>query len=322
MWSWTTAHRVANLAAAQAHGDLGVDRGSYVDVYAALHAADILLMWRPMPRLFGAYLNEPGSRPGVIVNSQIPTAAQRQTAAHELGHHWLGHGSRIDPDLDLFDDAPRGGVGSTSDERVAEAFASWFLMPRPAVLGCLDLLGVQRPTSPLDAYRLAVLLGTGYQTTVRHLLNLRLLARSTAQSWLAVAPGRLKPKLDRNAPAPATRDRQVWLVDERFHEQTIRPEAGDRIVIRLTGGLAGRAEPPDCFTVLSRRDVVVGDEQWAARCQFQADETHGWELIVEVGPEAAGLETTIAVGSDENSGWHLRAQVAGPRLGLAQQWLE
>lgn len=48
----TEAHRLANLAAAQAHGDLGIDPASFpVDVYGAIGDADVMLIWRPLPRL-------------------------------------------------------------------------------------------------------------------------------------------------------------------------------------------------------------------------------------------------------------------------------
>jgi hypothetical protein len=239
-----------------------------------------------------------------------------------LGHHRFDHGSRIDLGLDLFDDVPAQGVGSTSEERVAEAFASWFLMPRPAVVAGLGLLGVQRPTSPLDVYRLALLLGTGYRTTVRHLPNLRLLTRAVADSWLRVAPGRLKATLDRHAPAPASREGQVWLVDERFHEHTIRPHVGDRVVVRLSGVVTRRARHPRCFTVLSCGEVVA-DTRSAGR-QHEVREARGWELVVEVSPEAAGLEMTIAVECEdgEHAEWRVLTVIDLPRLGQSEQWLE
>ncbi|MBV8992970.1 MAG: hypothetical protein JO287_04530, partial [Pseudonocardiales bacterium] len=84
--TWTDANRAANIAAAQAHHALNVDTATPpIDVREAIAVADVLLMWRPLPRLFGMYINQPGSRPGILVNSEVPRSARRHTAAHELG---------------------------------------------------------------------------------------------------------------------------------------------------------------------------------------------------------------------------------------------
>jgi Zn-dependent peptidase ImmA (M78 family) len=127
MSTWTQAHRIANLAAAQAHRDLGIDTNCFpIDVYRAIEDAGMVLMWRPLPRLFGWYFA--GPRPGILLNNQLDYGSQRHTAAHELGHHILGHGTRADLDLDPLTDRR---AGWTEVEKTAEAFASWFLMPRP-----------------------------------------------------------------------------------------------------------------------------------------------------------------------------------------------
>ena len=110
MTTWSQAHRIANLAAALAHGDLGTDPGQFpVDVYSAIGDAGIILMWRPLPRLFGMYINEPGARPGILINNGLDHASQRHTAAHELGHHVLGHGTHADLELDSLTVQPTGG---------------------------------------------------------------------------------------------------------------------------------------------------------------------------------------------------------------------
>jgi hypothetical protein len=48
------------LAAAQAHGDYGIDTAIWpVDIYGAIYTADVMTLWRHMPRQFGAYVNDP-----------------------------------------------------------------------------------------------------------------------------------------------------------------------------------------------------------------------------------------------------------------------
>jgi hypothetical protein len=152
MTTWLEANRLANLAAAQAHGDLGVDTSAPpIDVYSAIGAAGVVLMWRPLPRQFGAYVAEPGSRAGILINNGLQPAAQRQTAGHELGHHRFRHGTQVDTNLE----APLAQrTVWTAEEKEAEAFSAWFLMPRKAVRMALARLGLERPHAPEDVYQL------------------------------------------------------------------------------------------------------------------------------------------------------------------------
>ena len=60
MTTWAEANRVGMLAAAQAHGDYGIDTAIWpVDIYDAIYTADVVTMWRQMPRQFGAYAQRP-----------------------------------------------------------------------------------------------------------------------------------------------------------------------------------------------------------------------------------------------------------------------
>jgi hypothetical protein len=165
--TWRQAHRVAQLAAVHARADLDVPLDAYVDVVAAIHRADIPLMFRDMPGHFGTYISPATYGPGILVNSGLAMPTLRHTAAHELGHHQLRHGDSVDLDLDLWESqAPEAWTGT---EMSAEAFAAWFLMPRPAVLRGLRLLGTDKPRSAHDAYRLATLLGASFRGVCRHL---------------------------------------------------------------------------------------------------------------------------------------------------------
>ena len=141
MTTWAEANGVGMLAAAQAHGDYGIDTATWpVSIYDAIYTAGVVTMWQRMPRQFGAYLNDRGSRPGILINNGLPYAAQRQTAGHELGHHWWKHGTREDGNLD-----PPGDRRPSwpPEEKLAESFAAWFLMPRKAAMAALDRLGIK-----------------------------------------------------------------------------------------------------------------------------------------------------------------------------------
>ena len=74
----------------------------------------------------GAYLPRPDC-PLAFVNGTEALVRQRFTLAHELGHHWIGHGAMVDEAATIF------GSGRDPREIEANAFAAEFLLPRAAV---------------------------------------------------------------------------------------------------------------------------------------------------------------------------------------------
>src|SRR4051812_12910561 len=109
------------LRAPQVHRDLDIDRGSYVDVFAALEKAGIFCLGRALPRLFGFYYAASDDGPAVLLNATLDEIHLRHTAAHELGHHFFDHGTRSDTNLDIAGAQP--GRGWTPVEMQAESFA-------------------------------------------------------------------------------------------------------------------------------------------------------------------------------------------------------
>ncbi|MGW6278415.1 ImmA/IrrE family metallo-endopeptidase [Kribbella sp. NPDC055071] len=308
MGTWQQANKLANVAAARAHGALEVDLSApRVDVEAAIGRADLDLFWRPMPRLFGLYFNEPDATVGILVNSGLPRGARRHTAAHELGHHLLRHtttvddGSTIDVGGGSIDPLPENGAPRrwTDQEMGAEAFAAWFLMPRRVVATALRLLGRDRPESALDVYRLSVILGTSYATTLRHLPNLKLASPRDTNTWLKVPPGRLKTRLDRGVEPPADRRRDVLVVGAPLSGVPVHTETGDRLV--LPGITAAQVHAPAWLAVAGTTagaefadgvvlDVVDLAEPHTGLLTVEAEADPGWTLTVEAGPQPAGRQ--------------------------------
>jgi hypothetical protein len=263
------------MAAAQAHGRLSVDlTGVNVDVFEAIRVSQTFLMFRPMPRLFGAYLAEYGSASGIIINSGLPRGARRHTAAHELGHAQLKHRTSVDDggtiDTVFGDDTEAIPPAShrrrwTDQEKVAEAFASWFLMPRRVVRNALKVLGTSKPSSAADVYQLSLLLGTSYRTTLRHLVNIKLATPASVNNWAAVAPSRLKAQLDSYAPTPKSRRPDVYQIIEGYGSLVLSVEPSDRLIVP-THLYQREALPPfvevvghsEVGTVLEIRNLVDG----------------------------------------------------------------
>lgn len=227
---WDRVHLIAAREAARAFLQLGVDTTRRVDPFAALEAEGVLALRRPLDRVAGMYLPGDGGRPGALINVLHPPSKQRFTAAHELAHHRRDRLAVLDQETEWI----ARGVGPESDrERIAEAFAAWFLMPRRLVEATLSRLGLQ--TNRLDAegaYALSLELGTSYAATVRHLADMRLLSSQQRDRLLRTAPQAIKRALGAlDAVADAWRD--VWLVRPAQPDRELGVREGDALWVEL-----------------------------------------------------------------------------------------
>jgi IrrE N-terminal-like domain len=298
MTTWAQANRLGMLAAAQAHGDYGIATATWpIEIYDTIYDAGVVTMWQQLPRQFGAYVNDAGSRPGILINNGLPYAAQRQTAGHELGHHWWKHGTREDCDLD-----PPGDRRPAwpPEEKLAESFAAWFLMPRKAAVAALDRLEIKELRSPADAYLLSLLLATPYRTTVRHLPNIRLASAARAEAWIKVQPNVIKNRLDQAADAPVSRKPDVWVLSPRFDGVQFTVHPGDQIVINSPRESCPSVVCPDALTT-----VVVRSTSHAI--QLQAGEEPSEWSRVQV--------------TDISGHWDFAVRVEGQRSGIDSRWV-
>ncbi|MEU5609772.1 ImmA/IrrE family metallo-endopeptidase [Streptomyces sparsogenes] len=297
--NWALAHRIASIAAVQAHRDLGIDRTRYVHVHQALRVLDVIGMAQPMPRLFGVYFSPADKGPAVLLNASLNAITQRHTAAHELGHHRLGHRTAADEEIDP---ALRWGNGSwPEEEKTAEAFAAWFLMPLPAVRAALARICGGQPSRPEHAYRVARELGTSYAGTVRHLVNLRLLDAGRAAQWAKIPPAGLRSSLAGGASMPA--HAQVHVITAASEGQTVYADAGDVLVLHLDNAVFGvlpkGLEPWTSDGATPLASAVVTDKLQPGEQGLieVAVLTHSAALRLEVvrEPPRAGLDETWPV---------------------------
>ena len=66
------------------------------DVIGAVAERNIPLLFRPLDKLWGAFITVNGEERGIIVTTKLGLSVQRFTVAHELGHLLLGHQSSLD----------------------------------------------------------------------------------------------------------------------------------------------------------------------------------------------------------------------------------
>jgi hypothetical protein len=226
--NWLMAHRVAGIAAANLRRRLDLAEDGYVDVFAALTRCGLLVSGQDMPSLFGMYYPPgPNRYGGICLNSTMGEATIRHTAAHELGHAELGHERCLAEGLDPFSTVPARRW--PDEEKQAEAFAAWFLMPIRAVKATLTRLGLDVPREAVDVYQLSLHLGTSYQGTLRHLQHLRMVTPGVARGWANAQPARLRARLSGQTEPPPTR---VWDLTGLTEGSRLPVEQGDRLIVR------------------------------------------------------------------------------------------
>jgi hypothetical protein len=275
---WADAHLEAMAVAEDALADLGINEHERIDVFGAIASAGLKLMFRKLDCAALYLPARAGARPGAIVNAGHPLALQRYSAGHEYGHHVFGHGERVDLSTE-----PRGrGLALPPEEKLAEAFAAWFLMPLEAVHNALRRLGLGSVTTALEAYALALRLGTSFRATCIHAPTLKV-ATGTAREWAELELKRLKQQLT-TAPPPGGWRNDVWMLKAADAEAPLVVRAGDRLRIDLAGAvLAGlpsgaTAVTEDALALDLAPDMLAGP----ARVDVEADGVAlRFELVVE-----------------------------------------
>jgi Zn-dependent peptidase ImmA (M78 family) len=216
-------------AAHRAHKQFGVDPRSRVDVFGVLRSANAYVFFRPLRSMFGAYLPTKGEMPGLLINSNLPLSVQRYTAAHEFGHVYMKHKTvSLDSEISF---VPEERSGVDQDEIAAEAFAAFFLMPKPLVVNSMrDLALRPEQINPSTAYLLALRMGTSYRATVNHLQTLKFVTRSLAAKLRDIKPQDIKQDLNEDEKVGK---RDVWVLDELSNGKPIFPAPQDMIRIQL-----------------------------------------------------------------------------------------
>ena len=202
---------------------LDIDTSGRIDVYSAVEALGLWLVFQPLGGLLGAIV--PHGTGGVIVTTQRGPGLQRFTAAHEIGHWRMDHDALA---LDSEDDILRGR--DDHRERAAQIFAAYFLMPPPLVFATISRhqMTAQNLTAP-DVYRLARDMGSSYEATARHLTNLDLISVGRRDELLAVGRGGAKAELTHGR-RPAG---DVWDVRPGSAGAVISLTPGDEVVLAL-----------------------------------------------------------------------------------------
>lgn len=234
------AYRTLDMLEARARLD---HTHGQIDVFDALADMDIMVMFKPLDGLLGAYLR--GSPPGVLISTKRPYSVQRFTAAHELGHAILEH----EPSLDTPDVLRRaatgrfGGIGKFAahlQEVEADAFAGEFLMPRWLLAHHAATQGWSPRDfeNPAIVYQLSLRCGASFDATTRTLERNRVVSSSTATLLRKIKPKALKAELRQNDTEFSPWS-DTWVITEKDQKGGVRVREGDVVGLRLIEHGAG-----------------------------------------------------------------------------------
>ncbi len=208
------------------------DRGEgRIDVFGMLVHRDIPVMFRPLDKLLGVFIDD--GAPGVMVTTQRQLPVQRFTAAHELGHAVLGHEPSFDKE-DILARSPFGDQHYDLQEIQANAFASELLMPRWLLANHMQ----RQKWAPTDfadpdvVYQLSLRLGTSYSATCHTLLYHKVIKQTVSDDLLAVKPRAIKKRLA-SPYEPEHWYGDVWLITERDDGMVLEGSRSDLVVLRF-----------------------------------------------------------------------------------------
>ncbi len=226
-------HQKYNLSSVQAVGS------AYLDVFDIIQREGVFLCFTPLETLQGAYLPTKEGRKGILVNSKHPLRLQRFTAAHELGHHVMGH----KPSMDFtilgrvpFSTDRYGENGSDPEqEKEADSFASAFLMPKWLIGKHLIKLGENTKflKNDVNLYQMSLRLGVSYSSFCWGLLIHEIFTRQEAERFVDIDLKDIKKKIIPEEIRSQYPHANVWLINEKLAGAQMLGEVNDLFVFEF-----------------------------------------------------------------------------------------
>lgn len=265
-----------------------------IDIFECLKQLDIVTVCRPLDGLLGAY-TEHNETSGVLISTNRRLPIQRFTAAHELGHFWLKHGTSVDSEESI--NAIRSRNTRVPVEEIeAETFAAEFILPK-SLVG----LTIRRQNyaqcelkQPNVIYQLSLRLGVSYSATRVALQNFKFITPAESENAAKIQPKQIKQALLNELGLRASHP-DVFHLTEHDNDGYIFSSEEDIVILDLpehsTSGFSW-SDLSNCENLsklfdlhvplseqniggLSRRKIVV---QGSAVTEVIAEEKRPWEI--------------------------------------------
>lgn len=256
--------------AAELHRQLGIreqlrDGSRPIDVFAAIEVLKIMVLFRPLDGLLGAYVPTPHSA-GILVTTQRDHHVQRFTAAHELGHHVLKHRT-TSVDFKVGYVARGEKAGYDEQELEADSFAAEFMLPKWLIVAHARRQGWGREDlrQPAVVYQLSLRLAASYAATCWALATANLLSSAEARALAEHPPKQAKQRAMTDL-KPSSWHPDVWLLSDRDKGAQLVGGPNDFLVLNLEEHLAGgyeweiEPEPTAALEVRNDQRADTADE--------------------------------------------------------------
>lgn len=253
-------------AASDVRESLDLDQIAPVDPYAIAEALGIRVRFLPVS-MEGFY--QKGTPPRIMLSALRPLARKAFTCAHEIGHHWFGHGSTID-ELKA-DDRQDTEI---PEEILANAFAGFLLMPSIAMRRAFNSRGWKPATAnPLQILTIASEFGVGYETLLTHLsMTLGDMPRNTRIALGKWTPQRIRKKVLGDDDADG-----LVLLDAKQQSATVDLDEGYALAVPTDATIASE--------VLAERQTIDGYDVYNAVGRGRATiTTPDWQVEARVAP--------------------------------------
>ena len=252
-----TAQRKGNRVATQQHVQLRIDLDQRIDILQVIRDQGLSLMFQPLEKAYGSYFMI-GQKAGILLNSHHSPNLQRYTAAHEYGHHVMGHKPSIDDAQDI--ETPMTTFDKVQ-EIEAQAFAAYFLMPLRLVNLHIAKLHLSQPANFTAhvVYQLSLRLGVSYSALIQHLVNLGKIKGLEAHTLQHKTPKSIKIALSGGI-APQNPWADFWSLGLNDHEENILLYIDDEVYIHLPDDSLGN-EGWHIDSSLQQKQVMLVREQ-------------------------------------------------------------
>ncbi|WP_291445519.1 ImmA/IrrE family metallo-endopeptidase [Desulfovibrio sp.] len=240
----TTQGRIALRAALDTRKRAKVTFDSPVCVYDLAEKLNVSL-WFQGGGSFGGMFSKNAN--AIFIPSLRPAARQTFTCAHELGHWYFGHGSRID----AHNEHEVSFQSDNEEEKLADLFAGHLLMPIDAIKHAFQ----KRHISPnncteIEFYRIVSQLGVGYTTLLGHMLwTQKILNQSSYERLKKCSPKKIRATL---LDFLDTDPEHLVIADEEWEVSPIDLQVGQVAIVPPKASSRG-----DCISIIRQTSIAT-----------------------------------------------------------------